>query len=134
MPRMEPQQTLKRAEAAWKIKHQWRALLSDAYALALPMRNPFLDNAGAQGKQTMQPGREKMDRVFDSTLMNSTVRLANRLQTELTPPFQRWGKLVAGPMIPKNFIDEINEELEGIRRVMFTVIWISNFDTAVNEF
>lgn len=132
MPRLEPDKIAKRSANAWKIKDQWRDLRTSAYELALPMRNPY--HSGGDGRTKQSPGIRKMNRVFDSTLMVMTTRLANRLQTELTPPFQKWAKLVPGAFIPDKNKAEVQKKLDGLNDAMFAALHVSNFDTAINEF
>ena len=136
MPRLEAEKVVKRSESAWKDKALWRDLKQSAYELALPMRNPYHSTgsnaSGGKGKQ--QPGARKMNRVFDSTLMISTARFANRLQTELTPPFRRWGKLTPGTFIAPQFRQEVQKQLDRLTEALFGAIFVSNFDTAINEF
>lgn len=126
MPRLSVNGVLVRKEAAWKKKDQWRSLLSDAYELALPNRNLY--------DLPKTEGQHKMDKVFDSTLMTSTARFANRIQSELFPPFTKWANLVPGPAVPPNQQTEATRTLEYIRDVMFGAIQASDFDTAINEF
>lgn len=133
MPRMEVTQVAKRSSAAWVVKDQWRDLRSSAYELALPMRNLY-QNSGAKGQTKQRPGARKMNSVFDSTLMVMTVQLANRLQAELTPPFQRWVKLVPGAFIPEKNRSDVEKRLKFLNDMMFSVFQVSNFDTAINEF
>lgn len=96
------------------------------------MRNPY--HSGGDGRTKQSPGIRKMNRVFDSTLMVMTVRLANRLQTELTPPFQKWAKLVPGAFIPEKNKAEVQKKLDALNDAMFAAFHVSNFDTAINEF
>lgn len=117
---------MKRKEQAWARKEQWHSLLQDAYELALPNRN-LCD-------LPKNPGQHKMDKVFDSTLMTSTARFANRIQSELFPPFSKWANLVPGPAVPDEQTTEARRTLEYIRDVSFGAIQSSDFDTAVNEF
>jgi hypothetical protein len=132
MARLSPDKVAKRSGTAWRVKDQWRDLRTSAYELALPHRNPY--HSGGDGRTKQTPGVRKMDRVFDSTLMTMTTRLANRLQTELTPPFQKWSKLVPGAFIPDQNKAEVQKRLDPLTDAMFAAIHVSNFDTAINEF
>lgn len=133
MPRLDPDKVAKRSETAWKRKMDWRDLRQSAYELALPMRNQY--HSSGDGKPGGQrPGRRKMNNVFDSTLMVSTMRFANRLQGDLTPPFQKWAMLVPGAFIQESQKQEVSKKLAPINDAMFAAIHVSNFDTAVNEF
>lgn len=132
MARLQTEQVSKRSDAAWKVKNQWRDLRTSAYELALPMRNPY--HSGGDGKSKTTPGTRKMNNVFDSTLQVMTVRLANRLQSELTPPFMKWAKLVPGAFIPEANKAEIQKQLDPMNDALFAALHVSNFDTAINEF
>lgn len=132
MARLTADQVSKRSTDAWAIKDQWRDLRTSAYELALPMRNPYHSGGDGQTKQT--PGVRKMNRVFDSTLMIMTTRLANRLQSELTPPFQKWAKLIPGAFIPEKNKMEVQKRLDSLNDALFAAFHVSNFDTAINEF
>lgn len=114
----------KRADSAWRRKELWRSMIEEAYEFGLPQRNVMT---------TFSEGVEKMDRVFDSTAVLSTIRFANRLQSNLVPAFQQWAELKAGPFIPQDRKDELNKILQPQSRIIFASIHVSNFDTAVNE-
>ena len=58
-----------RSDRADQQKQNWVPMLRDAYEFALPMRNLY---------EVKQQGAEKMDRVFDSTAINSTQKFATR--------------------------------------------------------
>lgn len=133
MPRMTPNNLTKRSATAWSTKNLWRDLKEAAYELALPMRNQYHSGGGADRNKTI-PGQRKMNRVFDSTLMTATVRFANRLQTELVPPFQKWGKLKPGAFIPPQNREQVQKRLDNINDAMFAAFHTSNFDTSINEF
>ena len=117
-------QIKKRISNAWATKEQWRPMLEDAYEYALPQRNLYTIRS---------KGDSKMDRVFDSTAILSTIRFANRLQSDLTPPFQKWAKLSPGALIPSNVKQQVTQKLDEVSDILFSAIHISNFDTAINE-
>lgn len=117
---------LKRSRRAWKVRGEWDSTLRDVYDLALPMRNLF-NESGA--------GALKMDKVFDSTLMRGLVRFANKMQSQITPPFQKWANYIPGTNFRPN-TDEYLErkaELAEIRDIVFAKMAVSNFDTSIHE-
>lgn len=130
MPRLDPKNVVKRSDQAWTEKAGWRSVRESAYELALPMRNPYSGTGEFKRKVS---GERKMNRVFDSTLMVATTRFAARLQSDLLPPFQRWGKLIPGAFIPQNAKAEVGKRLDGLTDVLFAAIHTSNFDLAVGE-
>ena len=132
MARENIERLCKRVSKARAVKEDWRSILSDAYEYAQPNRNLYKNGAGKNFVDVQ--GQKKVDRVFDSTAVASTMAFANRIQSDLMPPFQRWCKLVAGPAMPEQLRDEANAVLDSINEQFFSVIAASNFDTIVNEF
>ena len=129
MPHKERQSIesiLKRSRRAWKVRGEWDSTLRDAYDLALPMRNLF-NESGA--------GALKMDKVFDSTLMRGLVRFANKMQSQITPPFQKWANFLPGTNTRPDTDEylERKRELAEIRDIVFSKMFVSNFDTAIHE-
>lgn len=114
-----------RKQRAEGVKQHWQALLTDVFDYAMPDRQLFT--------RTNQ-GQRKDFRVYDSTAVRSTMAFANRIQSDLMPPFQRWLTLTVGPTVPEQLRDQGNRLLEGINDRLFAVIQQSNFDTAINEF
>lgn len=115
---------MKRVNRAWSNKALWDGLYDDAYSLAIPNRNTFYQN---------QPGQDKNTTVYDSTLQQSTVKLASTLQSTITPPFTEWATMVPGPFIQQDTKD-VTRKLQAINKAVFSAIGTSNFDTAIGEF
>jgi len=116
---------LKRYNKAIARKDLYRDMYESAYAIALPQRNLYSNQS---------EGSKKMQNVYDSTGMISVNGFANNMQNSLTPPFKRWVELKAGPAIPKEQRNEINEVLESVTEIAFEILNSSNFNTAVSEF
>ena len=126
--RLTPEQILKRQTAAQAKKDEFQQLYQDAYEFALPQRQLYgVWEGGAVGSK-------KMQRVFDSTAINSTQRFANRLQSVVFPPQRRWAKLEAGSDIPPERKQQAQAVLEVYQDKMFTMLNQSNFDIAMGEF
>ena len=126
--RLTPEQILKRQVAAQAKKDEFQQLYQDAYEFALPQRQLYgVWEGGATGSK-------KMQRVFDSTAINSTQRFANRLQSVVFPPQRKWAKLEAGSDIPPEQRQQAQAILEVYQEKMFTVLNQSNFDIAMGEF
>jgi hypothetical protein len=126
--RLTPEQILKRQVAAQAKKDEFQQLYQDAYEFALPQRQLYgVWEGGATGSK-------KMQRVFDSTAINSTQRFANRLQSVVFPPQRKWAKLDAGSDIPPERRQQAQAVLEVYQDKMFTVLNQSNFDIAMGEF
>lgn len=114
-----------RADMADQQKQNWVPMLRDAYEFALPMRNLY---------EVTQPGAEKMDRVFDSTAINSTQKFATRMQAGIVPPFQKWQTFEPGTEVPEGLRPAVIKKLQKVREQFFTLIHNSNFDTSSSEF
>jgi len=126
--RLTPEQILKRQVAAQSKKDEFQQLYQDAYEFALPQRQLYgVWEGGATGSK-------KMQRVFDSTAINSTQRFANRLQSVVFPPQRKWAKLEAGSDIPMERRQQAQAVLEVYQDKMFTMLNQSNFDIAMGEF
>ena len=132
MARLNERSLMKRMKRAIARKELWRSHLNDAYSLALPNRNLFENFMGDTRQQ--QRGKAKQDLVFDGTLMRSTIKTANRMQSDLTPPFHKWADLEPGPFIPAKQHESARKQLAPIRDAVFAAIHMSNFDVVSNEF
>lgn len=122
---LSPKDLAIRADRADQQKQNWVPMLRDAYEFALPMRNLY---------EVKQQGAEKMDRVFDSTAINSTQKFATRMQAGIVPPFQKWIKFDAGSQTPAAIKSAVLRKLQQIRDQFFDVIHNSNFDTSSSEY
>jgi len=97
MMRLKAEDVLNRHEKALTKKEDFRNLYEEAYEFALPQRNLY--DGHYDGKVG---GNKKMNRVFDSTAINSTQRFANRMQSGVFPPQRQWCRLEPGPDIPED--------------------------------
>jgi hypothetical protein len=70
MMRLSAEDVLKRHDKALTKKEDFRSLYEECYEFALPQRNLY--DGYYEGKVG---GQKKMNRVFDSTAINSTQRL-----------------------------------------------------------
>jgi hypothetical protein len=126
--RLTPEQIMKRQASAQSKKDEFQQLYQDAYEFALPQHQLY---GVWEGGST---GSKKMQRVFDSTAINSTQRFANRLQSVVFPPQRKWAKLEAGSDIPADRKQQAQAVLEVYQDKMFTMLNQSNFDIAMGEF
>lgn len=127
--KLTPEQILKRHDIALRKKEDFRSLYEECYEFALPQRNLY--DGYWEGKVG---GAKKMNRVFDSTAINSTQRFANRMQSGIFPPQRRWCRLEPGPDIPDDRKSEAQAALDVYTEKMFAALKQSNFDIAVGEF
>lgn len=126
--RLKPEEILKRQQLAQTKKDEFQQIYQDAYEFALPQRQLYgVWEGGATGTK-------KMQRVFDSTAINSTQRFANRLQSVVFPPQRRWSRLEPGPSIPVDRRSQAQTILDAYSDKMFDVLKQSNFDIAIGEF
>jgi hypothetical protein len=124
MPQLQPRELKKRSDAAWLLRDQWRTILIDAYEMAMAGRNPYSGNDKAP---------RPMDRQFDSTAPISTIKLANRILMDLTPPDQNWIDVKPGPLLElqysKEDLEQLRPKLDGVAKIGNMVI---NSGNAVN--
>lgn len=78
-------------------------------------------------------GGAAFDRLFDSTAMVGLQRGGARLQRDLTPPFQRWFELEAGPLVDPRQTEAVNRALETPTQICHSVLDASAFHTASAE-
>lgn len=88
-----------RQRAAESARAPILPFIRECLAFAMPWRLPGQQGIGA------------FNRLFDSTMLTNTQEAANKLQQELTPPFQRWGELEAGPLVDPTQIEAVNRAL-----------------------
>ena len=129
MMRLKAEDILKRHDMAQRKKDDFRDLYEDAYEFALPQRNLY--QGYYEGKVG---GGKKMNRVFDSTAINSTQRFANRIQSGIFPPQRKWCRLEPGPDIPDDRRAEAQAALDVYTDKLFATMKQSNFDIAMGEF
>jgi len=129
MMRLKAEDVLKRHEIALTKKEDFRNLYEEAYEFALPQRNLY--DGYYEGKVG---GQKKMNRVFDSTAISSTQRFANRMQSGIFPPQQKWCRLQPGPDIPEDRKSDAQAALDMYNERLFSTIKQSNFDIAIGEF
>jgi len=120
---------LKRHKKALSKKEDFRSLYDEAYEFALPQRNLY--DGYYDGKVG---GAKKMNRVFDSTAINSTQRFANRMQSGVFPPQRKWCRLEPGTDIPAERKEEAQGALDVYTDKLFATLKQSNFDIAIGEY
>jgi len=129
MMRLKAEDVLKRHEKALIKKEDFRNLYEEAYEFALPQRNLY--DGHYDGKVG---GTKKMNRVFDSTAINSTQRFANRMQSGIFPPQRKWCRLEPGSDIPTEQKQAAQAALDLYNDKLFDTLKQSNFDIAIGEF
>lgn len=118
-----------RAKAADAHKDNWRAVYEECYEYFLPQRNLYDGNWEGN-----VPGRNKMNKVFDSTGVNATISFANKVQSALFPPQREWCRLVPGEEVPAPQRMQAQTFLDAYTKKLFGVLRQSKFDLAMGEY
>jgi hypothetical protein len=84
-------------------------------------------------RQARNNGRDTFGLLFDSTGPTAVQRFGGRIQRDLSPPFQKWFNLEAGPMVPTPMVEKINLQLETATMMAHAVLDHSAFATASAE-
>ena len=135
MPRLNIETVTGASDRAWSNKQQYDELLRECYEHALPGRNPYHANGtGRPQGISGQQGQDKSSRrVYDSTLQNDAIKLANRIQYELFPIGYEWAELQPGAFVGNDVKQRATTELHSLQKVIFTAISLSNFDLSIAE-
>ena len=129
MPKLNVKEVMGREAKATARKDEWRSIYEDCYEFALPQRNLY--GGYYEGKT---PGKNKTQRVFDSTAVNATKRFANRMQSGLFPPMRKWCRLEPGSAVPDEDKERAQEILDAYVDIMFDQLRQTSFDLAMGEF
>lgn len=86
-----------RATEAWLRKRNYERQLRDIYEYIMPYRDPV----GLYGVTAQTEGQSRTDKIFDGTAVAAGLRFAGRMQRELTPIFQDFFAIEAGPLVPE---------------------------------
>lgn len=122
----------KRAEKAWTRRQLYDKMLRDVYDYVLPMRDVSgLHNSTSTGAVE---AASRVDKVFDGTAVKAAFRFAGRLQTELTPIFQPFFALEAGPLIQDpNERKVLTEKLQEIAAIVNGVLASGSYHNSAHE-
>jgi len=114
-------------ERAYQACAPHKEHLNELYEYVIPYRAPIGTNAARQ--------RSRMDRIFDSTATKAAFRFAGRMQQDVTPAFQRFFELKAGPYLKldKDQRKAVNEALADVSTKIAAAIEGANFATASHE-
>lgn len=127
-----------RSDEAWKRRELWRGILSEAYELASPYRNPYLTDSKSR-KNSSPP----MNNLFESTMLTSNYNATNKLRLDIAPPDQRWPTIKVGPALEnrlkafgedgKAMLSQLAGQLEGINDILDEVFGSDMFSNALWE-
>lgn len=125
-PDLEDAEALMRRRAsAAKRKDLWRSTYQECYRYAMPARENF---------SWSSEGQEKNQRLYDSTLQESTYEAANTMCALIFPPWKRWCELAPGAGVDES--DLTPEIINGMRQAtetFFGYLNNSNFSTVITE-
>lgn len=118
---MSAREIISETEAMFKERVEYEALWETAYKFIAPERALIY----SRSKRTPS---EIQDEVFDSTAIDAAERLNNLLLSGLTPPWQKWMRLVPGATISSDGDrEQIRPALMQIEDLMFSLLSRSNF-------
>lgn len=119
-----------RADQAWQRRRLYDRTLREIYDFVMPMR----DVSGLYAEQGRTEGATRVDKLFDSTAVKAAFRFAGRLQTELTPIFQQFFSLEAGPLVPDDDNKKaLTEQLQLVGKIVGGVLSAGTFHQSAHE-
>ena len=89
-------QAKERCGDAWQRKTFYERQLREIFEYVMPFRDP----AGLNALTEHSEGANRTDKIFDGTAPAAALRFAGRMQRELTPIFQDFFAIEAGPLVP----------------------------------
>lgn len=115
------QKILQREAAANAKRGEVQAYIDRAMAYAMPWR--------------VKHGRSRtaFETLFDSSGPTGVHKFGSRLQRDLTPPFARWFKLQAGPLVDPDQAEAVNRQLELATDVCHAALDASSFAHASGQ-
>jgi hypothetical protein len=119
-----------RMTKAWAEKNVWQTYVREAQDFAIPYRRP-----------TKNYGHDpRVDRIFDSTAIDSTFRGAGQLKEDIFPSGSSWFRLTPGALAKKliklandNDVQPLKRELQNLTDQIVPYFQTGEFDLAVSE-
>lgn len=121
----ELQAMQRRSRRIWSASETWRSGLSDIHEFILPYRTDTERSGGARA--------EYVNKIFDGTGVAAAFRFAPRAQADITPPFEKFFTLQAGPAVPQASRDDLERQLTTITAQIQGALDSSRWDTASLE-
>ncbi len=127
-------ETLKEAKErtadAWLRKRLYERQLREIFDYIMPYRDP----AGLYGVTAQTEGENRTDKVFDGTAIAASLRFAGRMQRELTPIFQDFFAIEAGPLMPDgDQKKQLTEAFQGVGKIANGVLASGSFHMKSHE-
>jgi hypothetical protein len=119
-----------RAADAWMRKRWYERQLREIFEYVMPYRDPV----GLSGIATKTEGDTRTDKIFDGTAPAASLRFAGRMQRELTPIFQDFFAIEAGPLVPEGDNKKaLNESFQSIGKLANGVLASGSFHMKSHE-
>ncbi len=123
-------ETRERVADAWSRKLLYNRQLREIYEYFMPYR----DVTGMFGLENQTEGQNRTDRIFDITGMRSAFTFAGRMQQQVTPVFQEFASLEAGPLVPEGAEREkMNLAYQAVGRMVSGVLSGGSFAMKAHE-
>lgn len=128
---MDVKKLKSRCDKAWQRRRLYDAELLDVYDYIMPYRA----TTGLQVDNAKTEGARRTDLVFDATAIKAAFRFPGRMQSEMTPIFQEFFALEAGPLMPQDDNSkQVSEQLQGIGRLAIGILSAGSFHMSSHEF
>ncbi len=105
--------------AARTRKYIYDTKIQECYEYAVPNRECY---------EYESEGKDSMAEIFDSTALDSTTKLANRLHSTLTPSDMVWSMFAPGTGVPDQARATFRAQLDVINMRFYELLWQTNFD------
>lgn len=115
---------IERFNKAKKLWDRWTQIWQDCYDYAIPNRRGFMDAA---------EGEDRMVDIFDETAVVGMQDFASNIAQTIMPPNMRWVDLQPGWDVAEEDMDDVREDLSGLTRKLFEVLFASNVPTEAEE-
>src|SRR6056297_1133347 len=118
---MDAREATSRVEGMFSRRTEYESLWETAYKYIAPERALIYS-------RTKRTPSEIQDEVFDSSAIDAAERLNNLLLSGLTPPWQKWMRVVPGVAINDDAEREaLRPALMQVENLMFSLLTRSNF-------
>jgi hypothetical protein len=119
-----------RTTDAWQRKRYYERQLREIFKYVMPYRDP----AGLSGIETKTEGDTRTDHIFDGTAPAASLRFAGRMQRELTPIFQDFFAIEAGPLVAEgDGKKQLTEAFQAVGKVANGVLASGSFHMKSHE-
>lgn len=122
---MQTEIIMRRFDAAQKQRSNWTSLWEECYDFSLPQRGGF---TGLQN-----PGKSRVNKIYDATAMDAADQLAASLLGQLTPGWSQWFGLKPGPELSPSEADALSPVLEQAAKTIQAHFDRSNFSVEIHQ-